>query len=113
MNCVGDLARVNLTGIQRRQVLAIQDELHKSVWNLLGKMYEELIALRNTMWPSEQHDRPAILVSDKRMTGLRKQILEDSLGAADKVDDVLTQRQRTQLRRSANEALMGAASTEH
>jgi len=107
---LGELGRLQLSESQHKQVLAIQDQLRRDDWVVMGKMYDEMAALRNAMWPSERSHRAAILASCKRMSELSQQMLENSLDAADKVDAILTSDQRAQMRRSAFYCLSGAAS---
>lgn len=90
---------LDLDDAQRKQVLAIQEDLRKKQWELAGKSQEEMAKLRDAWWTSGKRDRAAILASSRRLSELRQQGLEQSLDAADRLDKVLTEQQREQLRR--------------
>ncbi len=90
---------LDLDDAQRKQVLAIQDDLRRKQWELAGKAQEEMAKLRDA-WLAPRRDRAAILAGYKRLGDLRQQSLEQSLDAADRLDKVLTEQQREQLRRS-------------
>ena len=89
---------LDLDDAQRKQVLAIQDELRRKHWELAGKGQEEIAKLRDA-WLAPTRDRAAILAGYKRLGELRQQALEQSLDAADRLDRILTEQQREQLRR--------------
>lgn len=90
---------LDLDDAQRKQVLAIQDDLRRKHWELAGRAQEELVKLRDA-WLAPRRDRAAILAAYKRLGELRLQSLEQSLDATDRLDKVLTEQQREQLRRS-------------
>jgi Spy/CpxP family protein refolding chaperone len=89
---------LDLDETQRKQVLAIQDDLRRKRWELAGKAQEEMAKLRDA-WLAPKRDRAAILAVHKRLGELRQQSVEQSLDAADRLDKVLTEQQREQLRR--------------
>lgn len=90
---------LDLDDAQRKQALAIQDELRRKHWELAGRAQEEMAVLHNAWWSSGKRDRSAILAAHKRLAELRQQGLEQSLDAADRLDKILTEAQREQLRR--------------
>lgn len=90
---------LDLDDAQRKQVLAIQEDLRKKQWELAGKSQDEMAKLRDAWWTSGKRDRAAILAGYKRLGELRQQGLEQALDAADRLDKVLTEPQREQLRR--------------
>jgi len=89
---------LDLDEAQRKQALAIQDDLRRKRWELAGKAQEEMAKLRDA-WLAPKRDRAAILAAYKRLGELRQQSVEQSLDAADRLDKVLTEQQREQLRR--------------
>lgn len=89
---------LDLDDAQRKQVLAIQDDLRRKHWELAGKGQEEVAKLRDA-WLAPTRDRAAILAGYRRLGELRQQALEQSLDAADRLDRILTGQQREQLRR--------------
>ena len=93
------LASLDLSDAQRKQVLAVTDQLRKSDWDLMGKMQEERAKQRDAFLDSERRDRAAITAANKRMFDLRQQMLDNSLDAAEKIEKVLTPQQREQLKK--------------
>ncbi|MCZ7559810.1 MAG: Spy/CpxP family protein refolding chaperone [Burkholderiaceae bacterium] len=89
---------LDLDEAQRKQALAIQDDLRRKRWELAGKAQEEMAKLRDARL-APRRDRAAILAAYKRLGELRQQSVEQSLDAADRLDKVLTEQQREQLRR--------------
>lgn len=100
------LAALDLKDAQRKQVLSIQDEARRKNWAAMGAMQDEMAKLRDAFWAGEKRDRAAILASNKRMFEIRQQMLETSLDAADKIDEVLTPQQRALLKKQAGPAWM-------
>jgi Spy/CpxP family protein refolding chaperone len=96
---MGGLWHLDLTDAQRQQVLKIQDELRRKNWDLLGKQQDEQAKLRDAYFASGKRDRAAIIAAYKRISDLRVQRIENSLDATEKIEGVLTQQQRDQLKR--------------
>lgn len=97
---VGALAGLDLSDSQRKQVLAIEDEVRKANWATMGVMHDEMAKLRNMSVLGETRDRASITASNKRMFELRQQMLDRSLDAADKIEKILTPQQREQLKKN-------------
>jgi Spy/CpxP family protein refolding chaperone len=95
---LGPIARLDLDGGQRAQVLKIEDDLRRRNWDVMGKMQDEMAKMRDAWW-SGKRDRAAILAAYKRMSDLRLTMLENSLDARDRAEALLTPQQRDQLRR--------------
>jgi Spy/CpxP family protein refolding chaperone len=96
---MGALWHLDLTDAQRQQVLKIQDDLRRKNWDLLGKQQDEQAKLRDAYFGSAKRDRAAVIAAYKRISDLRVQRIENSLDAAEKIEGVLTQQQRDQLKR--------------
>jgi len=96
---LGALLHLDLTDAQRSQILKIQDETRRKNWDLLGKQQDEQAKLRDAYLVSGKRDRTAIVAAYKRISDLRVQRVENSLDAAEKIEGVLTQQQRDQLKR--------------
>jgi Spy/CpxP family protein refolding chaperone len=96
---LGALAQLDLSDAQRAEVFKIQDELRRKNWDLLGKQQDEQAKLRDAYFASGKRDRTAIVAAYRRIGDLRVQRIENSLDAAEKVEGVLTQQQRDQLKR--------------
>ncbi|HUL63500.1 MAG TPA: Spy/CpxP family protein refolding chaperone [Burkholderiaceae bacterium] len=100
------LASLDLTEAQRKQIVSVQDELRKKNWGAMGAMQDEMVKVRDAFWAGEKRDRTAILAGNKRMFEIRQQMLENSLDAADRIDQVLTPQQRAQLKKQVGPAWM-------
>jgi Spy/CpxP family protein refolding chaperone len=93
------LYALDLNDTQRQQILKIEDELRRKNWDLLGKTHDEQAKLRDAYWGDGKRDRTAIIAAYKRIGELRVQRIENALDTAEKIDGVLTQQQREQLKR--------------
>ena len=100
------LAALDLADTQRKQIASIRDEVRKKNWTAMGTMQDEMVKVRDAFWAGEKRDRAAILAGHKRMFELRQQMLENSLDAADRIEQVLTPQQRAQLRKHAGPGWM-------
>ena len=94
---------------QRKEVLAIADELRKKHWDAAGKMQDEMVKMRDAAGIAGKRDRATILAAHKRMAELRQQRLESSLDAAERIEKVLTAEQRERLGRMGPWWMMGGA----
>lgn len=90
---------LDLDDNQRKQVLAIADELRKKHWEAAGKMQDEMAKMRDATGITGKRDRASIVAAHKRMSELRQQRLESSLDAAERIEKVLTAEQRERLGR--------------
>jgi len=95
---LGAIQRLDLSDDQRRQIAAIDDDLRRKNWDLMGKMQDEMSKLRDAAWASDKRDRNAILAASRRISDLRQQMLENRLDAQDKAEALLTAPQKEQLR---------------
>ena len=100
------LAALDLADTQRKQIVSIRDEARKKNWTAMGAMQDEMAKVRDAFWAGEKRDRAAILAGNKRMFEIRQQMLENSLDAADRIEQVLTPQQRAQLRKQAGPGWM-------
>ena len=96
----GLLYQLNLTPDQWSKVNAIHEDLAKKNWELGGKMQEEAFKLRNLM-AAEKRDRAAATNQYKKLQEMRLQGFQVRLDTQDKIEGVLTQEQKGQLRRFA------------
>ncbi|MFO1364831.1 MAG: Spy/CpxP family protein refolding chaperone [Burkholderiales bacterium] len=96
---MGPLMHLDLNESQRGQIFKIQDDLRRKNWDLLGQQQDEQAKLRDAYFSSGKRDRAAIVTAYKRIADLRIQRIENSLDAAERIEGVLTQQQRDQLRR--------------
>jgi Spy/CpxP family protein refolding chaperone len=93
----GALAALNLTDEQREKVFAIQEEHRKKNWGAMGEVRSEQFKLRN-MYRGEKLDADKIAEQQKKVDGLRQQMLKSRVEAHNQIAAVLTPEQRKQLR---------------
>lgn len=97
---LGPIARLDLSDAQRQQVRKIDDGLRHKNWEVMGKMEDEMIKLRDAWWASKG-DRAGIIAAYKRVSDLRLSMVENALDARDQAEALLTPQQREQLKRYA------------
>src|SRR5574337_1213245 len=91
-------AGLDLSPEQRQKIADIQQEAAKAMWQLMGTMHEQryhMYGMFGPGAPDEQSARKAF----ESMTATRKAMFELQLSARKKIDAVLTDDQRAQLRR--------------
>lgn len=103
---MGPYNSLNLSEEQRSQVSKIQDQVRKQHWDLMGKMREESIKLRNMM-TAEKPDPAAVGKQQMRVADFRRQMLESGIDAHNRINALLTPEQRTQLRSDGPGRMMG------
>ena len=96
----GMLYQLNLSPDQWNEVNAIHEEFAKKQWDLTGKTREEAFKLRNLM-SAEKRDRTAITNQYKKLQEIRLQSFQARSDAHEKLEGVLTNEQKAQLRRFA------------
>lgn len=94
----GPLGMLNLTEDQRKKLEAIQEEVRRKQWDLMGRMMEERQKLASLLW-ADKRDNKAIQEQYKKLQDLRQQHLQLRLDAHDKIEGVLTKEQKEQLKR--------------
>jgi len=94
----GMLGQLNLTSEQWSKINAIHEEQAKKQWDLAAKMRDEAFKLQGLM-SAEKRDRSAINNQYGKLQDIRRQRFQARLEAQEKVDDVLTKEQKSQLRR--------------
>jgi Spy/CpxP family protein refolding chaperone len=93
----GALAALNLTDEQRDKVFAIQEEHRKKNWTAMGEMRSEQFKLRN-MYRGEKVDADKVVEQQKKVDGLRQQMLKSRVETHNQIAAVLTPEQRKQLK---------------
>lgn len=94
---MGPLAMLNLSDEQRAKINKIQDELHKKNWDTQGKILEESAKLRD-LYDTDTPDPKKISAVYERIYALKRQMIEASIEAHNKMRAVLTKEQQEQLR---------------
>jgi Spy/CpxP family protein refolding chaperone len=91
-------AGLNLTPEQRRKIADIRQETSKAVWQLMGTMHEQGYHMYGMFGPGATDDDAARKAYES-MAASQKAMFELQLEARRKIDAVLTDEQREQLRR--------------
>jgi Spy/CpxP family protein refolding chaperone len=89
---------LGLTDKQRSSIRGIHRELHKKTWSLMGKMIDARYSLHD-LYASDKKDARAIGRAYDRIFAIKRQIIVARIQAANKMRDVLTSKQRAQLKR--------------
>jgi Spy/CpxP family protein refolding chaperone len=94
---IGPLAMLNLSDEQRAKVNKIHDELQKKNWDTQGKILEESAKLRD-LYDADTPDSKKISAVYERIYALKRQTIEASIEAHNKMRAVLTKEQQDQLK---------------
>jgi Spy/CpxP family protein refolding chaperone len=94
---MGSLAMLNLSDEQRAKVNKIHDELQKKNWDTQGKILEESAKLRD-LYDADTPDAKKISAVYERIYALKRQTIEASIEAHNKMRAVLTKEQQDQLK---------------
>jgi len=93
---MGGYPGVNLSDEQRAKVSAIQREVMRKQWELMGKMHEQQFNMHD-LFESGKDDAAARKAFDE-MSDAHKQMFQNMLEARKRIDAVLTDEQRKQLK---------------
>ena len=88
---------LDLSAEQRAKISAIQEELWRKRWNLMGKMHEERYHMYQLM-SGVVTDEAAARKAYQAMADAHKQMFEAMLAAHKRIDAVLTKEQREKLK---------------
>jgi Spy/CpxP family protein refolding chaperone len=94
---MGPFAMLNLTDEQRAKINKIQDDLQKKNWDTQGKIMEESTKLRD-LYDVDTPDAKKISAVYERIFALKRQTIEASIDAHNKMRAVLTKEQQEQLK---------------
>jgi Spy/CpxP family protein refolding chaperone len=94
---MGPFAMLNLSDEQRAKINKIQDELQKKNWDTQGKILEESAKLRD-LYDVDTPDPKKISAVYERIYALKRQTIEASIDAHNKMRAVLTKEQQDQLK---------------
>jgi Spy/CpxP family protein refolding chaperone len=97
MGGMGPYGMLDLTTDQRNKINKIHDEARRKNWDTLGKMQDEQAKLRD-LYAADKRDPKAISAVVASVQALERQILEVMLDAHNRMDAVLTDAQREQLK---------------
>ena len=89
---------LGLSDKQRSSIRSISRDLHKKIWSLMGKMIDARYSLHD-LYARDRKDAKAIGRAYDRIFAIKRQIIVARIQAANKMRDVLTSKQRAQLKR--------------
>lgn len=85
---------------QQKKISAIYEELHKKRWDLMTRMQGEYATLRG-LYAADPRDPAAIGNQYRKISDLRRQMVELSVDAGNRMEAVLTKEQKERLRSHA------------
>lgn len=94
---MGPLNMLNLSDDQRRHYNAITSDLRKKHWEHMGKILEDEQRLEE-LYSKERPDPKAIAKVQADIDAVRRQMIEESVEAQNKLNDLVTDEQRKELR---------------
>ena len=94
---LGPLYALDLTEQQLAKVTQIQDETRRKNWSVMGKLQDEGAHMRD-LFLADKRDPAAIGKQAMKIADLRRQMLEASVDAHNRVEALLSKEQKDQLR---------------
>jgi len=91
------LATMKLEGEQRSKIAKVFDKLKHDNWLSMGLINDETVKLRD-LYDAEKHDAAAIGKVYQAIFDLKRQMIEASIEAENRVDEILTPEQRAQMK---------------
>jgi Spy/CpxP family protein refolding chaperone len=82
---------------QQKKISAIYEELHKKRWDVMTRMQGEYATLRG-LYAADKRDPAAIGNQYKKIGELRRQMVEQSVDAHNRMEALLTKEQKGKLR---------------
>lgn len=98
MGGYGPFHGLDLNDDQQKKITQIQDALRKQHWELMGKIQDEYVKLRD-LYAADTRDPSAIGQQMQRVFDLRRQMIESGVDAENRMEAVLTAEQKAQLRK--------------
>lgn len=94
---LGPLQALDLSNEQLGKINQIQDETRRKNWGVMGKLIDEQSHMRD-LFLADKRDPAAIGKQAMKIADLRRQMLEASVDAHNRVEALLSKEQREQLR---------------
>ncbi len=94
---MGAAPQLKLTEEQRSKISLIQREASREHWTLMGKMHDQHYRMHDVLGSGKLDESAARKAFDE-MSAVRKQMFQGMLDTRKKIDAVLTDEQRRQLR---------------
>ncbi len=96
---LGPLQALDLSNEQLSKINQIQDETRRRNWGVMGKLIDEQSHMRD-LFLADKRDPAAIGKQAMKIADLRRQMLEASVDAHNRVEALLNKEQKEQLRNS-------------
>lgn len=93
----GPLYQLDLNDQQLGKISQIQDETRRKNWSVMGKLLDERAHMRD-LFLAEKRDPAAIGKQAMKIADLRRQMLEASVDAHNRIEALLSKEQKEQLR---------------
>lgn len=93
----GPLHLLDLNEQQLAKINQIQDETRRKNWSVMGKLQDERAHMRD-LFSADKRDPAAIGKQAMKIAELRRQLLEASVEAHNRIEALLTKEQKDQLR---------------
>ena len=103
---MGPYGMLDLSADQQGKINKIHDEARRKNWTTLGKIQDEQARLRD-LYAADKRDVKAITNTVAGIQALERQMLETRLDAHNRMDALLTDAQREQLRQMSSGRGMG------
>lgn len=103
---MGPYGMLDLSADQQTKINKIHDETRRKNWATYGKIQDEQAKLRD-LYMAEKRDTKAISAAVAGIQALERQVLETRLDAHNRMDALLTDAQREQLRQMRSGRGMG------
>jgi len=91
-------AGLDLSEQQRSMINQIQDEVRKKNWEVMGRLLDEQARLRD-LNDADKRDAAAIGKQSMKIADLRRQMMEASVDAHNRMEALLSKEQKERLRR--------------
>jgi len=98
---------LDLSEQQRSKMSQIQDEMRKKNWEVVGKLVDEQARLRD-LYAADKRDAAAIGKQTMKIAELRRQLVEASVDAHNRIEALLSKEQKERLRSFGHGWMMDA-----
>jgi len=99
MHGSGPIGMLDLTDDQRAKINKIQDEQRKKNWDAMGKIMDEQSKLRD-LYAADKRDPKIIGAVYGTIFNLKRQMIEATIDAQNRMEALLTDQQRQELKQS-------------
>jgi len=94
---LGNFRALDLSADQRSRITPIRKEMRKKQWALMGEMMDAQDKLQE-LYDADKQDSAAINKQYKLIEDLRRQMVDNSVEAHNRINSILTQEQREKFR---------------